>query len=414
MTRFKVTGMCCAEETALLRKSIGERMGYQDRIRFDLLKGEMILDAVLDESELLRVKDGVAKTGMTAELVTPESPVVKQSEKPHRNPFFFSTLISGIFVVVGILLSQIPFTFSEYLANGAYVVAIIAGFRLVLPRAWVALRSFRPDMNLLMTLAVIGALILNEWVEGGVISFLFALSLLLESWSLGRARNAIAALMESAPQIARKVIGGGEYEEVDPTSVSIGDMLLVKPGERFPVDGRVAAGSSSVDQASVTGESVPVEKRFADPVYAGTVSLDGALEIVATRKAENSTFARIIRMVEDAGSRRSRSEQWVERFARIYTPSILILATLLILIPPLFLGGEWVEWFYRGLVVLVIGCPCALVISTPVSIVAGLASAARQGVLIKGGEYLEVPSRIRAIAFDKTGTLTRGEPRISQ
>ena len=414
MTRFNVTGMCCAEETALLRKVIGQKIGDPARLRFDLLKGEMLIEGELSNEDVGGVIQEVKGTGMTATVVSGDQSADYVPDAKHRSPFFYPTIFSGFFALLGVLLSLIPSVSDALVPYIAYGLAIVAGFRLVLPRAWVALRSFRPDMNLLMTLAVIGALAIDEWFEGAVISFLFALSLLLESWSLGRARHAIAALMESAPQHARRIVGEDSYEEVAPSIVMIGDLLLVKPGERFPVDGRVAKGGGGVDQASVTGESIPVEKSFGDQVYAGTVSLDGAMEIVATRPAADSTFARILRMVEDAGSRRSRSEQWVERFARIYTPLILLSALFVIVIPPLLFAGDWTEWLYRGLVILVIGCPCALVISTPVSIVAGLASAARHGVLIKGGEFLEIPAHLQMIAFDKTGTLTSGEPDVKR
>ena len=415
MIRFKVTGMCCAEETSLLRKVVGADLGTPDLLRFDLLKGEMIVDKNLSELQVEKIIHIVKKTGMSAELVDEKSGSINEDEStPKQSPLFLLTLISGSFVALGLLFSFMSLTSETILAKVAFGIAILAGLKLVLPRAWVAVKSIRPDMNLLMTLAVIGALAIDEWLEGAVIAFLFALSLLLESWSVGRARNAVEALMESAPELARRIVGTGQFEEVTPADISIGDMLLVKPGEKIPLDGRVASGRSNVDQASVTGESIPVEKGFGDQLYGGTINLDGALEFVATRVANESTFARILRLVEDAGSRRSRSEQWVERFALIYTPVVLITALCVMVVPPLLFSGIWTEWFYRGLVVLVIGCPCALVISTPVSIVAGLAAAARNGVLIKGGEYLELPARLQAIAFDKTGTLTCGEPGVSE
>ena len=415
MTRFNVIGMCCAEETTLLRKVVGEHLGASDLLRFDLLRGEMIIDTELTEKQVEEIKRVVKTTGMSAKAIDEGGRIVDDSGlRPKRNPFFVSTIVSGLFVALGFASSVIPVTADTIASKVAYSIAILAGLRLVLPRSWVAIKSIRPDMNLLMTLAVAGALIIDEWFEAAVIAFLFALSLLLELWSVSRARNAVESLLESTPERARRVVDDGEFEEVEPADILIGDLLFAKPGEKIPVDGRVASGTSNVDQATVTGENIPVKKKFGDPLYAGTINLNGAIEFVATRPASESTFARILHLVEDAGSRRSRSEQWVERFALIYTPAIMLCALLVMVIPPFIFAESWTEWFYRGLVILVIGCPCALVISTPVSIVAGLAAAARNGVLIKGGEYLEIPARLRVVAFDKTGTLTQGRPGVTE
>jgi Cd2+/Zn2+-exporting ATPase len=294
-----------------------------------------------------------------------------------------------------------------------YGLAILAGGWFVAPKAWFAVRRLRPDMNLLMTVAVIGAIGIGEWFEAATVAFLFALSLALEAWSVGRARHAIEALMDLAPPVARLLLNGVQ-QEVAPDRVPVGSLLLVKPGEKIPLDGVVVRGVSAVNQAPITGESVPVTKDHGSPVFAGTINGDGALEVESTKPASDTTLAHIIRMVGEASSRRAPSEQWVERFARIYTPAVLTAAVLVLLIPPLVFGGSWADWFYRSLVFLVIGCPCALVISTPVTIVAALAAAAKNGVLVKGGTYIEAPARLRAIALDKTGTLTRGEPEVQE
>ena len=297
-------------------------------------------------------------------------------------------------------------------AGTLFVVAIVAGVWLVLPKAWGAIRRLQPDMNLLMTIAIVGALAIGEWFEAAAVAFLFSLSLLLESWSVGRARRAIAALLDLAPPTAWLLSADGSARQIAPHEVPLGAAFLVKPGERIPLDGRVVDGSSHVNQAPITGESQPVPKSPGEEVFAGTINGDGALRIESTRAASDTTLARIIRMVGDAQSKRGPSEQWVERFARVYTPTVMLLALAIFVVPPLVFGGAWALWFYRALVLLVIACPCALVISTPVSIVAGVASAARQGVLVKGGAFLEAPAHLRAIAFDKTGTLTAGRPRV--
>jgi Cd2+/Zn2+-exporting ATPase len=263
-----------------------------------------------------------------------------------------------------------------------------------------------------MVVAVLGAMVIGEWFEAATVAFLFALSLALESWSVGRARRAIAALLDLAPPTVRLLRSDGSEAEVPVAEVRPGDRFLVPGGERIALDGRVVVGASAVNQAPITGESVPIEKHQGSEIYAGTINGDGTLTVEATKAAQDTTLARIIRMVEEAHSRRAPSEQWVERFARIYTPAVMVFALLVFLVPPLVFGGAWEDWFYRALVLLVIACPCALVISTPVSIVASLAASARAGVLIKGGAFIELPARLRAIAMDKTGTITRGEPDV--
>jgi Cd2+/Zn2+-exporting ATPase len=295
----------------------------------------------------------------------------------------------------------------------AYGLAIAFGVRFVLGKAWYAVRGLRPDMNLLMTVAIIGAIVIGEWFEAATVAFLFALSLTLESWSVSRARRAIAALLDLAPPVVRLLRPDGTEADVPVAEVRPGDRFVVPAGGRLALDGRIVAGASTVNQAPITGESVPVDKTPGEEVFAGTINGDGVLTVEASKAAGDTVLARIIQMVEEAHARRAPSEQWVESFARIYTPAVMALALMVFLLPPLILGGGWSEWLYRALVLLVIACPCALVISTPVSIVAALASAARAGVLVKGGAYIELPARLKAIAMDKTGTVTRGEPAVT-
>ena len=293
-----------------------------------------------------------------------------------------------------------------------YVTGIVSGGWYVAPRALAAVLRLRPDMNLLMAIAVVGAAAIGEWFEAATVTFLFAFSLALESWSVNRARRAVEALMAIAPPTARLLAPDGSTKEVNAADVTVGSMILVKPGDRIPLDGTVRRGTSQVNQAPITGESMPVDKAPPAEVFAGTVNGDGALEVEVTRLVGETTLAQIIRMVEEAQSRRAPSEQWVDRFARVYTPVILGVAILIAIVPPLLFGGDSGEWFYRALVLLVIGCPCALVISTPVSIVASLAAAAKAGVLVKGGTFIEAPAKLRAVALDKTGTLTAGTPQV--
>ncbi|MEO7866882.1 MAG: heavy metal translocating P-type ATPase, partial [Candidatus Eisenbacteria bacterium] len=293
-----------------------------------------------------------------------------------------------------------------------YALGILCGARFVVRKAWLSAIRLQPDMNLLMMVAVLGAIALGEWFESASVAFLFALSLALEAWSIGRARRAVAALLDLSPPTARLKLPTGEQDRPI-GEVPVGSIFIVRPGERVPLDGVVALGASALNQAPITGESVPVFKEPGSDVFAGSINGDGALEVQSTRPAGDTTLAKIVRLVRDAQSKRGNAEQWVDRFSRRYTPAVMLLALAFCLIPPMLSMGSWSEWFYRSLVLLVIACPCALVISTPVSIVAALASAARAGVLIKGGLFLEIPARLKAIAFDKTGTVTQGRLEVS-
>jgi Cd2+/Zn2+-exporting ATPase len=287
----------------------------------------------------------------------------------------------------------------------------MAGASLTVRRAMAALRVRALDINVLMLVAAVGAVALGQWSEAASVVFLFAFAQTLEARTLERARNAVRALMDLAPAEALVREAGGD-RRIEIEAITPGMVLVVRPGEKIPLDGEVVAGQSAVNQAPVTGESIPAEKTAGDEVFAGTINGRGALEIRVTRLRRDSTLARIIHLVERAQAERAPVQTFVERFARVYTPSVLLLAIALAIVPPLVLGAAWPTWIYRALVLLVVSCPCALVISTPVSIVAALAGAARKGVLIKGGAHLERAGRVRCVAFDKTGTLTHGTPKV--
>ena len=418
---FRVHGMDCAEEVSVLKREVGPVVGGDSQLAFDILNGKM---TVLADTAPEPIIAAVGRTGMRAVAWKDQAPGSASHSLWQRNARTALTAASGVSVVAGFIANAI----SSGGVTGAlgsegvgiahhvpavakilYSIAIVTGAWFVLPKAWLALRRLRPDMNFLMTLAVIGAVAIGEWFEAATVTFLFALSLALESWSVGRARRAVEALISIAPLTVRLMREDGREEEVPPTDVLVGDHFLVRPGERIPLDGIVMNGSSEVNQAPITGESLPIPKEGGSQVFAGTVNGTGSLQIEATKLAGETTLAHIIRMVGEAQHRRAPSEQWVERFARIYTPVILVLAVFVAVVPPVFLAGNWLDWLYRSLVLLVIGCPCALVISTPVSIVASLAAAAKNGVLVKGGVHLETPAQLRAIAFDKTGTITCGQ-----
>lgn len=414
--------MDCADEVAVLKREIGPLVGGTDRLSFDILNARMTVESSghVPVHEILRA---VEKTGMRAE-VWEEKASPQASHYSVNRLRFVLTALSGSCVAAGFGLHAVfgggwVDAMGAESASGlllparlAYLAAILSGGWLVLPKAWLALRRLRPDMNLLMVVAVAGAVGIGEWFEAATVAFLFSVSLLLESWSVGRARRAVAALMNLAPPKVRLRSPDGSESEVPPEQVPVGSLTVVLPGERVSLDGMVAEGFSAVSQAAITGENMPVPKEPGKDVFAGTVNGDGLLLIRTTKAAQDTMLARIIRMVSEAQSRRAPSEQWIEKFAQVYTPIILVIAVCIAVLPPMVLSAAWQEWLYRALVLLVIACPCALVISTPVTIVAGLASAARNGVLVKGGTYLEACARLKAVAMDKTGTLTKGEPAV--
>jgi Cd2+/Zn2+-exporting ATPase len=425
--QFKIHGMDCAEEVAVLKQAVGPIVGGEVHLAFDILNAKMLVSTQPGISAQAIV-DAVHATGMRAEPWVDGVPAAAGATLWERRGRTILTAVSGVALAAG-FATHVRLSGSLLGALGSeglglsesvpavvrvlYSVAIVAGGWFIAPKAWYAIRRLRPDMNLLMTVAVIGAIVIGEWFEGATVAFLFALSLTLEAWSVGRARRAIEALMELAPPMAR-LLKDGVQQEVDANHVPVGSVILVKPGEKIALDGTVLRGISGVNQAPITGESVPVTKEPGAQVFAGTINGDGALEVTTTKAAGDTTLAHIIRMVGEASSRRAPAEQWVERFAAVYTPVVLVVAILVFLVPPLLFAGSWTDWGYRSLVFLVIGCPCALVISTPVTIVAALAAAAKNGVLVKGGSFIEAPGRLKAIALDKTGTLTRGEPEVQE
>ncbi len=415
--------MCCAEEVGLLKRELAPLAGGEERLTFDLLNGKLTVNGPHTPEALIAA---VNKTGMQAERWSEEA-APESAWQRHGQAALCA--LSGILLLLGLGLGALTQGGLATLFTGgakhapplpwhvaaALAGSVAAGIWFVLPRALFAARRLRPDMNLLMTVAVAGALLIGEWLEAASVSFLFSLALLLEAWSVGRARRAISALVSLTPDAARYICpDDGDIMERPVGRVPEGAVVLVRPGERIPLDGVISVGETSVNQAPITGESAPVSRGPGDAVYAGTINGDGAFQFRSRGGVADTQLARIIRMVEEAQARRAPTEQWVDRFARIYTPAMLGIAALVAIVPPAFLGGGWGEWFYQALVMLVIACPCALVISTPVSVVAGLTSAARNGVLIKGGAYLEAPANLDAIAMDKTGTLTLGEPGVQE
>ena len=401
---FKIEGMDCHEEVAILEHRL-KRLSGLEALDADVMGQRLRIKYDAAKLSTGSIAEAVAQTGMRAWLEHEEPAPVAASAATRQRLL----ILSGASFAAGLAASYlgVPGTLTWI----PFVLSIGLGGVFTAQRALLSVGSGILDIYVLMVVAVIGAMALGEWSEAASVVFLFSLAQLLESRAMDRARGAIRALMDLTPAEAIVRRNGGDVR-VAVDDVIAGDTIVVRPGEKVPLDGRVFAGDSYVNQAPVTGESLPVEKGPGDEVFAGTINGRGALDVLVTRLRRDSTLARIIHLVERAQAQRAPSQAFVDRFARVYTPVVLVLAFVIALGPPLLAGASWSTWFYRSLVLLVISCPCALVISTPVSIVSALAAGARKGVLIKGGAHLEKMATIRCVAFDKTGTLTHGRLRV--
>jgi len=411
---FKIEGMDCREEVAILERRFKNLIGLED-FSADLMGQRLHVKYDAAKITASAIADAVADTGMRAWL-DHEEPIVGTDRQMRTRQALVWT--AGLTLAIGMAL-QFAGVGTAVEASGPakaghylfFVIALAAGVAVTARKAWSAARVGSLDINVLMIVAAAGAALLGDWAEAATVVFLFALAQALEARTLDRARNAIRALMDLTPPDALVREAAGE-RRLPIDAVGIGAIIVVRPGEKIPLDGEVAAGRSAVNQAPVTGESLPAEKGPGDTVFAGTINGRGALDVRVTRLRRDTTLARIIHLVERAQAQRAPAQSLVERFAAMYTPVVLALAVAVAIVPPALMHGSWDVWLYRALVLLVVSCPCALVISTPVSIVAALAGAARKGVLIKGGAHLETTSMIKCVAFDKTGTLTRGTPEV--
>ncbi len=401
---FFVDGMDCSEEISAIERALKPLPGVLT-VRAEVVSSKVTVshDGRPNRADL---SAAIIQAGVTVRTKTGDEGGGRSWLRPAL------VAASGAATGIGLLLKWVGFV-GLWPGGVAFFLAIAAGGALVLPKALRSLRTFTLDINVLMVVAVVGAIAIDETAEGAAVVFLFSLSELLESWSVGRARRAIQALLALTPSTAF-VRREDFWAEVAAVEVRPGETILVKPGQKSALDGEVISGQSAMDQSPITGESIPVEKADGDMVFAGAINGEGALEVRVTKAAGDTTVARIIKMVEEAQQQRAPAQRFVDTFAKIYTPAVMALAILLAVVPPLFLGQPWDVWIYRALVMLVIACPCALVISTPVSVVSGLAAMARSGVLIKGGAYLEALAGLRALAVDKTGTITEGKPRVQE
>ena len=400
---FVVSGMDCADEVRLLEGKLGKLPGVA-KLEFDVVRHRLVVEGAIVAAEIQR---SVKELGMVAQ---PEGETAPAASFWERRGRLLMTLASGLTLTLALVVGQVGG--SAAIGTLLLAVSTVAGGWFVVPRGFRAALNRALDMNFLMSVAAVGAWLIGEQTEAAATLFLFAIAELLERHSMDRARNAIKALMDLSPAEAT-VLREGREERVPVTEIAVGETVVVRPGEKIPVDGVVTEGRSSVNQAPITGESMPVDKEPGADVFAGTLNVQGALRVRSEKPASDSTLTRIIHAVEEAQASKAPSQTFVDRFARIYTPVVVAVAVLIAVVPPLVGVGEWSTWIYRALAMLVVACPCALVISTPVSIVSGLAGAARGGVLIKGGAHLEHAGAVTTVCFDKTGTVTEGRPAVT-
>ena len=424
-TRFLVPAMDCPTEKTIIENRLG-KMGEVEGLDFDLL--DRIVTVRHREGADARVEAALADIGMSPQRVIEGgarsgpiddccAPTVQQVERPSlagAEAWTRGAWLLGLAAAAALtaeILALTALSERSWVVITLSVAAIVVTGPATFRKAITAVGTLTLNINLLMTVAVAGAVAIGEWPEAAMVTVLFAVAELIESRSVDRARDAIRSLMALSPDTAR-VQRGGAWAEVATTSVHVGELVQVLPGERIPLDGTIRRGSSAVDQAPITGESVPVDKAPGDAVFAGTINQQGALEVEVTAGQGDTTLARIARTIREAQSQKAPTERFVDRFARWYTPAVVLFAIGIAVLPPLVTDAAFQPWLYKALVLLVIACPCALVISTPVTIVSGLAAAARRGLLVKGGVHLEQGRRLRVIALDKTGTLTEGKPSL--
>lgn len=399
---YCIDNMDCPMEETLIRGKL-EGMPGVTSLDFNLMKRVLTVHHRLDS--LAGVEKTLNSINMKPTLIDAAG-LATLAGKP-KNQWKTLALAGGL----ALAAEAVHFARGDHWSVAILALSAIAlGGLQTYKKGWVALKNLNLNMNALMSFAVTGAMIIGQWPEAAMVMVLFALAEALEAKSLTRAREAIGELLNLTPEKATVRQADGGWLEQTALEVKPGSVVRVRPGERVALDGIIVSGSSAVNQAPITGESLPVEKAAGDQVFAGTINEMGSFEYAVTAGFENSTLARIIRVVEEAQATRAPIQRFVDKFAKVYTPIVFILAVLVGVLPPLLMNGQWLEWAYKALVLLVIACPCALVISTPVTIVSGLAASARQGLLIKGGAFLEQGRQLKVIALDKTGTLTRGRP----
>ena len=405
LSRFRIQAMDCPTEQTLIQDKLGKLAGIE-QLEFNLINRVLGVRHTL--AGTVDIERAIDSLGMKAEPLADDQEDSAAAPLPVKTRWLPLALSGAAAVAAEIV--HFSALAPEWVVAALALAAILGCGLGTYKKGWIALKNRNLNINALMSIAVTGAVLIGQWPEAAMVMVLFTIAELIEARSLDRARNAIGGLMQLTPDMATVQQADGQWREVEVRQVALGAQVRVRPGERIGLDGEVTSGQSSVDQAPITGESLPVEKAAGDKLFAGTINQAGALEYRVTAAAGHSTLARIIKAVEEAQGARAPTQRFVDTFSRIYTPVVFALALAVAIIPPLFLAGAWFDWVYRALVLLVVACPCALVISTPVTIVSGLAAAARKGILIKGGVYLEGGRKLDFLALDKTGTLTHGKP----
>ncbi|CAN1593815.1 heavy metal translocating P-type ATPase [Pseudomonas mediterranea] len=405
LSSFRIEAMDCPTEQTLIQNKLGKLEGVQ-QLEFNLINRVLgVTHGLPDDGPII---SAIQSLGMQAEPLTPGQ-AQQTNDLPAPAKPWWPLALSGV-TALGAELIHFTNAAPDWAVAVVALVSILSGGLGTYKKGWIALKNFNLNINALMSIAVTGAVLIGQWPEAAMVMFLFTVAELIEAKSLDRARNAISGLMQMAPEQATVQQADGSWQVREVKTIALGARVRVRPGERVGLDGEVVAGRSTIDQAPITGESLPVEKTVGDKVFAGTINQAGELEYSVTAAADQSTLARIIHAVEQAQGSRAPTQRFVDRFSTIYTPAVFALALAVAVIPPLFMGAAWFDWIYRALVLLVVACPCALVISTPVTIVSGLAAAARKGILVKGGVYLEGGYKLDYLALDKTGTITHGKP----
>lgn len=402
-----VEGMDCADESEVITKKLKSLAGIKNFNIFLMTQQAKISydPALISIQDMIKA---IAETGMRASLVKTNEYTNKSWWKKNRQILFLITC--GVLIAIAFLLKLVGVP--NLIFKLTFGLAILTGIYYPARMGILALKTLTLNIRLLMVIGTAGAILLGLMEEAALLVFIYSLGDVLEAYAVDKARRAIRALMELVPKEAL-VRRNGSVIILPTEEIEIDDVIIVRPGEKIPIDGEVISGFSFVDQSTITGESIPVEKNFGDEVFAATINQRGSFEIKATKKASDTTIAKIIHSVEEAQAKKSSYQRFGERFGKYYTPAMFILGIGVAVIPPLFFGGDWRLFIYRGLVVIVVSCSCGLALSVPVSVVAAIANAARNGIVFKGGAYLEVAQELRAIAFDKTGTLTIGRPVVT-
>ena len=400
---FLVSGICCAD----CAKNFESELNDIDTIKsadLNILTGKLKIDGQIELTELRKLGQ---KENYQIDYYNNQ--VLAVPKKYYQGKEFLVMVLAGFLLLLAIVFEKMQI--GGQLSVGLYLLAIISGGWNNFKKGFYSLQQKKLNMSVLMSVAIIGACIIGQYEEGATVAFLYAISELLENWSTEKARQSIRNLMDLTP--AKAIVKRGrEMVELLVGDVNVGDIILIKPGAKIPLDGSVVSGESAVDEAHISGEALPRDKKIGADVFAGSINTYGFLEVAVNKLAQDSTIAKIINLVENAQSQKSPMQKFIEKFAEIYTPVVMVLAVMVGVIPPLLYDGDYIGWLYRALALLVVACPCALVISTPIAVVSAIAQAAKNGVLIKGGIHLEGLADINAIAFDKTGTITKGEPKV--